>query len=84
MGRERCRRQSAGLEDGLPDARHYAGQAGAAQKQSKYTTFITAYLQFLPGAVAQVKAMPKGNIQQSIARAAAMIQLSNSWGASRV
>lgn len=60
------------------------GQAGAAQKQSKYTTFITAYLQFLPGAVAQVKAMPKGNIQQSIARAAAMIQLSNSWGASRV
>lgn len=60
------------------------GQAGATAKQSKYTAFITAYLQFLPGAVAQVRAMPKGNIQQSIARAAQMITLSNQWGASRV
>jgi len=59
------------------------GQAGAQQKQGKYLTFITAYLAFLPGAVAQVKAMPKGNIQQSIARASAMIQASYQWGATR-
>jgi hypothetical protein len=60
------------------------GQAGAASKQNKYLTFITAYLAFLPGAVATVKAMPKGNIAQSQARAAAMIQASYQWGQSRV
>jgi hypothetical protein len=60
------------------------GQAGAQAKQGKYLTFITAYLAFLPGAVATVKAMPKGNIAQSQARAAAMIMASYQWGQARV
>ena len=60
------------------------GQAGAASKQGKYLKFITAYSSFLPGAVSQVKAMPKGNIQQSIARASTMIQLSYQWGLTNV
>ena len=47
-------------------------------------SFITSYLQFLPGAIATVKAMPKGTIAQSQARAAQMIQLSYQWGQSRV
>jgi hypothetical protein len=59
------------------------GQAGAQAKQGNYTAFMAQYLQFLPGAVAQVNGMPKGNIQQSIARAAAMIQASAAWGAAR-
>jgi len=60
------------------------GQAGAQAKQGKYLTFITSYLQFLSTQVPQIKAMPKGNIQQSVARAAAMIQASAAWGAARV
>jgi len=59
------------------------GQAGANAKQGKYNTFITAYLQFLPSAVAQVKAMPKGTLQAGIARATTMITLSSQWGAAR-
>lgn len=60
------------------------GQAGAQQKQGKYLAFIQAYMAWLPGQVATIKAMPKGNIQQSIARAAAMIQASHQWGQGRV
>ncbi len=59
------------------------GQAGATAKQGKYGTFIQAYLTFLPGAVAQVKAMPKGTLQAGIARATTMITLSSQWGAAR-
>ena len=71
--------QQAYINLGIP-----RGQAGAAAKQQKYTTFITAYMQFLTGAVAQVKAMPKGTLQAGINRAVAMINASAQWGASRV
>ena len=57
---------------------------GAQAKQSKYTNFITQYAAFLSSTVPTIKAMPKGNIQQSVARAAAMIQASAAWGAARV
>ncbi len=60
------------------------GQAGAQAKQNNYLTFITEYLNWLQGQVATIKQMPKGNIQQSVARAAAMIQASAAWGAARV
>jgi len=56
------------------------GMNGANAKQGKYNTFITAYLSFLPGAIAQVKAMPKGTLQAGIARATAMITASYNWG----
>ena len=59
------------------------GQAGAAAKQGNYTSYITEELAFLGSAVPGIKAMPKGNIQQSIARSAAMIQALATWGASR-
>lgn len=60
------------------------GQAGATAKQGNYLTFITEYMNWLQGQVTTIKAMPKGNIQQSVARAAAMIQASAAWGAARV
>jgi len=71
--------QQAYINLGIP-----RGQAGAAAKQAKYTTFITAYMAFLQTAVAQVKAMPKGTLQAGINRAVAMINASAQWGASRV
>lgn len=63
---------------GIPRA-----QQGAQQKQTRYTAFITEYLGFLSGAVAQVRAMPKGSLAQSIARSNAMITASYQWGQSR-
>jgi len=71
--------QQAMIQRGIPN-----GVAGAQAKQGKYTSFITAYMAFLPGAVAQVRAMPKGTLAQSGARALAMMNLSAQWGASRV
>ena len=59
------------------------GMNGAQAKQGKYGAFITAYLQFLPGAVATVKAMPKGTLSAGIARATSMITASYNWGQSR-
>lgn len=70
--------QQAMIQLGIPRA-----QQGAVQKQAKYTAFITQYLQFLTGAVAQVHSMPKGTLQQGIARATAMITASYNWGQSR-
>lgn len=66
------------IQLGIPRA-----QAGAAAKQSRYTAFITEYMQFLGPQVAQIKQMPKGSISQSVARAAAMIQASYAWGQAR-
>jgi len=63
---------------GIPRA-----QQGAQQKQARYTAFITEYMAFLQGAVSQVRAMPKGSLGQSIARASAMITASYQWGQSR-
>lgn len=70
--------KSAMINLGIPRA-----QQGAQQKQQRYTAFITEYMAFLQGAVAQVKAMPKGSLGQSIARASAMITASYQWGQSR-
>ena len=63
---------------GIPRA-----QAGASAKQGKYTAFIQEYSTFLQGAVAQVKGMPKGTLQQSIARSSSMITASYNWGQQR-
>jgi hypothetical protein len=71
--------QQAMITRGIPN-----GVAGAQAKQGKYTAFITSYCQFLPGAMAQVRAMPKGTLAQSGARALAMMNLSAQWGATRV
>jgi hypothetical protein len=70
--------QQAMIQRGIPN-----GQTAAAAKQDKYTAFVTQYMQFLPGAVAQVKGMPKGTIAQSGQRALAMMNLSYQWGQSR-
>lgn len=47
---------------------------GAQAKQGKVTEFMSQFLPYLDQGVAKVKAMPKGDINASIARAAAMIQ----------
>lgn len=70
--------QQAMINLGIPRA-----QQGAQQKQSNYTTFITAYMQFLQGQVPTIQAMPKGTLAQGIARATAMITASYNWGQSR-
>jgi hypothetical protein len=70
--------QNAMIELGIPRA-----QQGAQSKQNNYTTFITAYMQFLSGQVATIRAMPKGTLAQGIARATAMITASYNWGQSR-
>jgi hypothetical protein len=62
---------------GIPRA-----QQGAVAKQARYTTFITNYSSFLNSAVPSIKAMPKGTLSQSIARASAMITASYNWGQS--
>ena len=48
--------------------------SGATANQPKVTSFMTKFLPYLDQGVAAVKAMPKNNINDSIARAAAMIQ----------
>lgn len=70
--------QQAMIQLGIPRA-----QQGAQSKQAKYTTFITAYMQFLQGQVQSVRAMPKGTLAQGIARSTAMITASYNWGQSR-
>jgi hypothetical protein len=63
---------------GIPRA-----QQGVQEKQNKYLTFITAYMQFLQGALPAIQAMPKGTLAQGIARSTAMITSSYQWGANR-
>lgn len=70
--------QQSMISLGIPRA-----QQGATQKQARYTTFITEYMAFLQTAVSQVRAMPKGSLQQSIARSSAMITASYNWGQQR-
>jgi hypothetical protein len=47
---------------------------GAQEKQGKYAAFATKFFPYLQQGVNQVKAMPKGTLAASIARATAMIQ----------
>lgn len=70
--------KAAMINLGIPRA-----QQGAIQKQARYTAFITEYTSFLSGQVSQIKAMPKGTLSQSIARASAMITASYNWGQAR-
>lgn len=56
---------------------------GAQEKQSRYTAFIQEYASFLQSQVPAIQAMPKGNLQAGIARAAAMITASYNWGQAR-
>ena len=70
--------KSAMISLGIPRA-----QQGASAKQARYTTFITDYMNFLSSAVPTVRAMPKGSLSASIARASAMITASYNWGQSR-
>jgi 5-methylcytosine-specific restriction endonuclease McrBC GTP-binding regulatory subunit McrB len=70
--------KSAMISLGIPRA-----QQGAAAKQTRYTAFITEYMNFLASAVPAVRAMPKGSLSASIARASAMITQSYNWGQSR-
>lgn len=48
--------------------------SGAVANQPKVTAFMTKFLPYLDQGVAKVKAMPKNSLQDSIARATAMIQ----------
>lgn len=48
--------------------------SGAQANQDKVQAFFTQFLPYLAQGVAQVKAMPKGDINAGIARAVAMIQ----------
>lgn len=59
------------------------GQAGATAKQGKYTNFYQQYYTFLQATLPTIKAMPTLNLQQSIAKSAAMITASAQWGAQR-
>lgn len=47
---------------------------GASANQQKMTDFLTKFLPYLAQGVAQVKAMPKNSLADSIARATKMIQ----------
>jgi hypothetical protein len=50
-----------------------AGYADAAT-QAKFLAFMRAWLPYVRDGAAQVRAMPKGNLEQGIARAVAMIR----------
>lgn len=70
--------QNAMITLGIPRA-----QQGVQEKQGKYLTFITSYMQFLQGALPAIQAMPKGTLAQGIARSNAMITASYQWGQQR-
>ena len=70
--------QQAMINLGIPRA-----QQGVTEKQGKYLTFITSYMQFLQGQLPTIQAMPKGTLAQGIARSNAMITASYNWGQSR-
>ena len=61
--------QQAMIEVGIPRI-----ATGAQAKQGKMTDFMNQFLPYLDQGVQKVNAMPKGDINASIARAAAMIQ----------
>lgn len=60
--------QTAMITTGIPRI-----SQGAAAKVGKVEVFMTEFLPHLDAGVAKVNAMPKGDINQSIARATAMI-----------
>jgi hypothetical protein len=70
--------QTAMTTLGIPRA-----QQGVQEKQNKYLTFITQYMQFLQGALPSIQAMPKGTLAQGIARSTAMITASYQFGQNR-
>ena len=49
------------------------------QSQQKFQAFMRSFLPWVRQGAATVKQMPKGNIEQSIARAAAMIRHNAAW-----
>lgn len=61
--------QTAMIQVGIPRV-----ASGATANQQKMTDFLTKFLPYLATGVAKVKAMPKNNLTDSIARASAMIQ----------
>lgn len=61
--------QAAMINVGIPRI-----SQGATNNVAKVTSFFVNFLPFLDQGVAKVKAMPKGGINNSIARATAMIQ----------
>ena len=52
---------------------------GAQAKQGKYTKFATDFFPYLQQGMDKVNAMPKGDINASIARATAMIMHNNNY-----
>lgn len=54
--------------------------SGAQAKQGKVQDFMAKFLPYLDQGVAKVNAMPKGDINASIARAVAMIQHNAAYG----
>jgi len=52
---------------------------GAQAKQGKYTAFATSFFPYLQAGVDKVQAMPKGDINASIARANAMIMYNHAY-----
>lgn len=61
--------QNAMINVGIPRVAQ-----GAQAKQGKVQSFMSEFLPYLDSGVAKVKAMPKGDLSASIARATAMIQ----------
>lgn len=61
--------QDAYIKVGIPRV-----SQGAQAKQQKYTDAMAAFLPYLAQGVARIDAMPKLTLQDSIARATAMIQ----------
>jgi hypothetical protein len=52
---------------------------GAQQKQGKMQSFMAEYLPFLSAGVQQIHSMPKNTIEDSIARATAMIRYNHTF-----
>lgn len=52
---------------------------GAQQKQGKFQSFMSEFLPFLSTGVAQIHSMPKNTIEDSIARASAMIRYNHGF-----
>lgn len=61
--------QSAMVQKGIPRIAE-----GASQAQPKVTAFMADFLPYVEQGAATVRAMPKGGVEQGIARAAAMIR----------
>lgn len=61
--------QSAMINKGIPRI-----SSGAAAAQPKVAAFMQQFLPYVESGAATVRAMPKGTVEQGIARAAAMIR----------